>query len=134
MNWCKTNVGIRASQPYPLSICTAMPAGLYSRWEIDSESAKFKPRQNKTKGLKTWSVFEIVRPQCKMESFHKTGTRKKIDPYSVDCFRGHCNTVFDAMRCYYRFCQEILPSSIEEEIRRGFRKRKLDDPREQYLQ
>ena len=45
-NWCKTTVGIDASQLYLFSMCQTMPTGLYTRWEPDSESGKFKPCQN----------------------------------------------------------------------------------------
>ena len=37
-NLCKSIVGIDASQLYPYSMCQPMPAGLYTRWEYDTES------------------------------------------------------------------------------------------------
>ena len=43
---CKSIVGIDASQLYPYSMCQPMPAGLYTRWEYDTESNRFKPQQN----------------------------------------------------------------------------------------
>ena len=44
-NICKSIVGIDASQFYPFSMCQEMPTGLYTRWEFDSDSQKFKARQ-----------------------------------------------------------------------------------------
>ena len=42
-NVCKSIVGIDASQLYPYSMCQPMPTGLYTRWEYDTESDRFKP-------------------------------------------------------------------------------------------
>ena len=82
-----------------------MPFGLYTRWELASESSKFKPRQNKRRSFENMvmSYFQRVGPECKVESFHTTGKQKKIDEYSVDDFCGHRNTVFEAMGCYCFF-------------------------------
>ena len=62
--------------------------------------------------------------------------RKEIDVYSVDDFCGHCNTVLEAMDCYYQYCprQESRPSVTEEEIQRGNKNRELDEVRKQYIQ
>ena len=46
-NICKSIVGLDASQLYPYSMCQPMPAVLYTRWEYDTESNRFKPQQNK---------------------------------------------------------------------------------------
>ena len=50
-NLCKSIVGIDASQLYPYSMCQPMPTGLYTRWNHDTESQMFKPRQNKTRSF-----------------------------------------------------------------------------------
>ena len=42
-NWCKSIVGIDASQLFPYSMCQPMPSGLYTRWNYDSESQKIMP-------------------------------------------------------------------------------------------
>ena len=57
---CKSIVAIDASQLYPFFLCQAMPSGLYTRWDLDSESGKNKPRQNKTRSLenKVKSYFQ----------------------------------------------------------------------------
>ena len=122
-NWCKTLVGIDASQLYSFSMCQAMPTGLYTICALDSESGSFKPCQNKRKsfGNMVMSYFQRVRQQCKVESFYTIGTQKKIGTFSVDGFCGHCNTVFESMGCFYQYClcQEARPSLTEEENQRG---------------
>ena len=104
-----------------------MSTGLYTRWKLDSESGKFKPRQNKTRRFENMviSYFQRVRPQSKVEGFYTTDTQKEIDVYSVGGFCGHCNTVFEAMGCYYLYCsgKEARLAFTEEEIQRGVGKR-----------
>ena len=39
-NVCKPIVVIDASQLYPFSLCQAMPTGVYTRWEFDSDLQK----------------------------------------------------------------------------------------------
>ena len=46
---CKSIVGIAASQLYPYSMCKPMPTSLYTRWDFDSETSRFTPRQNMTR-------------------------------------------------------------------------------------
>ena len=48
-NLCRTIIGRDASQLYQFSMCQEMPTGLYTRWEIDADSGKFKPLQNRRK-------------------------------------------------------------------------------------
>ena len=110
-----------------------MPTSLYTRWKLDSESGKFKPRENQTRSFENtvMSYFQRVRPHCKVKSFYTTGTQKKIDAYSVDGFCGHCNTVFEAMGGQYRYCpcQGVRLALTEEELQRGIGKKELDELR-----
>ena len=101
-NICKSIVGIEASQLYPYFMCQPMPTGLYTRWEFDTESKRFKPQQNKSRNFENMvmSYFQRQRPDCKIESLYITGTQKKIDCFKVDGFCAHCNTVFEAMGCF----------------------------------
>ena len=71
-NPCQTIVGIDASQLYPYSMCQPMPTGLYTRWELDTESNKFTPRQNKSRSFENivMSYFQKIRPECTIESFY----------------------------------------------------------------
>ena len=95
-NLCKSIVGIDASQLHPYSMCQPMPTGLYTRWEFDSETSRFIPRQNKTRSFENMvmSYFQRTRPECKIESFFTTGRQKKIDRFSVDGFCSPCNSGF----------------------------------------
>ena len=103
---CKSIVGIDASQLYLYSMCQPMPTGLYTRWEYDTESNRFKPQQNKSRNFENMamSYFQRQRPDCKIESFYTTGTQKKIDCFKVEGFCAHCKTVFEAMGCFYHYC------------------------------
>ena len=136
-NICKSIVGIDANQLYPYSMCQPMPTGLYTRWEYDAESNRFKPLQNKSRNFENMvmSYFRRQRPDCKIEIFYTTGTQKKIDCFKVDGFCAHCNTVFAAMGCFYNYCscQEARPALIEEDIERGNKKREMDQMRKQYV-
>ena len=134
---CKSIVGIGASQLYPYSVCQPMPTGLYTRWNFDSETSRFIPLQNKTRSFEklVMSHFQCTRPDCKIESFYTTSRRRKIGRSSVDGFCSHCNTVFEAMGCFYQFCpcQQIRPSLAEEDIERGSWKKELDELRRGYI-
>ena len=72
---CKSIVGIDASQLYFCSMCQPMPTGLYTRWNFDSETSRFTPRQNKTRSFENMvmSCFQPTRPDCKIENFYTTG-------------------------------------------------------------
>ena len=85
---CKSIVGIDTSQLYLYSMCQPMPTGLYTRWEFDTESNRFKPQQNKSRNFENMvmSFFQRQRPDCKNESFYTTGTQKKIDCFEKDGF------------------------------------------------
>ena len=76
---CKSIVDIDASQLYPYSMCQDMPTGLYTRWDYDEETQKFKARQNRvqTFEIMVMSYFQPIRPECKVESYYTTGKQKK---------------------------------------------------------
>ena len=119
-------------------MCQPMPTSLCTRWDIDSETSIFTPRQNKTRSFQNMvmSSFQRTRPDCKNGSFYTTGRQKKIDRFSVDAFCSHCKTVFEAIGCFFHFCpcQELRPSLTEEDIKRGSRKRELDELSRDYMQ
>ena len=81
------------------------------------------------------SYFQRQRPDCKTESFYTTETQKKIDCFKVGGLCAHCKTVFEAMGCFYHYCpcQEARPSLTKEEIKRGNKKREMDQMRKQYI-
>ena len=136
-NLCKSIVGIVASQLYPYSMCQPMPTGLYRRWEYDSETKRFTARQNKSRSFENMvlSYFQQSRPDCKVENNVTTGRQKKIDCFSVDGICYHCNTVFEAMGCYYHYCpcQEARPPLTDTDIERGVKKRQQDEMRRDYI-
>ena len=82
------------------------------------------------------SYFQQSRPECKIESNVTTGRQKKIDCFSVIGICYHCNSVSEAMGCYYHYCpcQEARPSLTDTDIERGVKKRKQDDMRRDYIQ
>ena len=107
-------------------MCQPMPTGLYIRWNYDSESQKFMPRQIKTRSFENMvlSYFQQARPECRIESNVTTGRQKKIDCFSVDGICNHCNIVFEAMVCYFHYCpcQEARPSLTDNEINESNKK------------
>ena len=137
-NLCKSIVGIDASQLYPYSMCQPIKTGLYTRWEYDSDTNRFTARQNKSRSFENMvlSYFQQSHPDCKIECNVTTGRQKKIDCFSVDGICYHCNTVFEAMGCYYHYCpcQEARPSLTDTDIERGVKKRQQDEMRRDYIQ
>ena len=119
-------------------MCQPMPTGLYTRWEYDSETKRFTARQNKPRSFvnMVMSYFQQSRPDSKIESNVTSGRQKKIDCFSVDGFCYHCNTVYEAMSCYFHFCpcQEARPSLTDNEIMSGIKKREQDQMRKEYIQ
>ena len=80
--------------------------------------------------MRIWS-----RRECTLESYYTTGKQKKIDCFSVDGYSAYCDTVIEAIGCYFHSCpcQESRASLSEEEMQRGIRKREHDGPRRDYL-
>ena len=115
-----------------------MPTGFLTRLDFDSETSRFIPQQNRTRTFEimVMSDFQRTRPEYEIETTFTTGRQKKIDCFSVDGFCSHCNTVFEAMGCFYHFCpcQKLRPSLIEEDIQRGSKKRELDSLRRNFIQ
>ena len=96
---CKSIVGVHASQLYPYSMCQPMPTALYTQWEYDTESNRFKPQQNKSRNFENMvmSYFQRQRSECKIESFYNTGTQKMIDCFNAVSFCVPCTALFEAM-------------------------------------
>ena len=115
-----------------------MPTALYTRWELASESGKFKPRRVKTSSYENMvmSYCQRVKSQCNVEFFHTIGTKKNWMHTVLMAFCGHCNTVFTAMGCYRLYCprHEACASPTEQENWRDIRNGELDALRKQYIQ
>ena len=88
---------------------------------------------DKTRLVALKIYFQQTRPDCRIVT---TGRKKKIDRFSVDGFCSHCNTVFEAMGCFYHFCpcQALPPTLTGEDVKRGSRRRELDELRRSYIQ
>ena len=131
----KSFVGIDANQLYRFSMCQPVPAGLYTWWEYDTKSKRFKPQQNKSRNFENMvmSCFQRQKPDCKIESFYTTENTKKIDWSKADGFCPQYNTVFEAKGCFYHYhtCQEGRRSLTKESIKRGYKKWKMDQMRKQ---
>ena len=136
-NLCKTIVGIDASQLYPFSMCQEMPTGLYTRWEIDTEKKKFIPIQNRRRRFENMVMDHLqnTRSDCKIQSIYTTGNLHKIDNFSVDGFCGHCNTVFEAMGCFYHGCdcQMVKKEANANIVKRWHERRKFDAERKNFI-
>ena len=111
---------IVASQLYPYSVCQPIPTGLCTRWDLHPQTSRFTPRQNKTRSLENVVMFCFQRggSDRKIESFYTTGRQKKGNFVSVggSCFQ--CNTMFEAINCFYHFspCREVRQSITEDDI------------------
>ena len=81
------------------------------------------------------AFFQNWRPECIIESFYTTATQRKINSFSVDGFWSHCNTIFEALGCFYHFCecQEVQSCLTDEDIVRTQKKRKMDKLGRSYL-
>ena len=114
-----------------------MPTGLYTCWEFDANLHRFKPRSNKTRSFENvvMAFIQNSRPECNIESFYTSATQRKIDCFSDDGFRSHCNTIFEAFGCFYHFCecQEGQPCLTDKDIVKGQRRREKDQLRRSYL-
>ena len=64
-------------------------------------------------------------------SFYTTETQKKVHCFKTGGLSAHCNTVFEAMCCFYHYCpcQEARLSLIEEDVERGYKKEEMDQMR-----
>ena len=56
-NTWKSIVEADASLLYPYSMCQPMPTGVYTRWDLDSETSRFIPRQNETRSFENTVKF-----------------------------------------------------------------------------
>ena len=61
-------VRIDASQLRLFSMCQAIPAGLYRRWELDSESGKFESHQIKTRPFENMLMLRRVHREKLMDT------------------------------------------------------------------
>ena len=134
-NICKSIVDIDASQLYPFSVCQQMPTGVYARWELDTDSQKFKARSNKLRTFENMvmSYLKSQRPAL-LKAIIQPGNIKRLTVLAWTDFV-LIATMFEAMGRYFHSCscQEARASLSEEEMQRGNRKREHDELRKEYL-
>ena len=82
-----------------------MPTGPYSKWEYNEQTEKFHPNRNWRSYFEqqVMDYFQQVHPNCKIQTQFTHKKQKKLGPYLVDGFCNHCNTVFEAMGCFFHF-------------------------------
>ena len=66
-NFCKSIVGIDASQLYPYSMCQDMPTRLYTRWELIPICKKSRLDITDLAFLRTWSCLTAKKPDQNAE-------------------------------------------------------------------
>ena len=83
--YCKTIIGIDATDFHPHSLCHVMPAGLYLSWKQNNESDKFMQRQSRTIKFENIVIFYLqkIRPQCEVERVYRRGIEEKITPKTL---------------------------------------------------
>ena len=65
----------------------------------------------------------------------QSSNQKQFGPYQVDGYYLHCETVFEVMGCFHRFCECQERKVLSPEIRtRGLAKREQDNYRRSFLQ
>ena len=85
--------------------------------------------------LKIWSCHTFKQPELNVKLRVTTLQENRKKCFSVDGYCNHCKTVFEAMGCYFHFCpcQEARPSLTDDDIKRGTKKREMDDLRKDYI-
>ena len=61
-------------------MCQPMHTGLYTRWDIDLDTSRITPRQNKTVALKIWSclIFNVQDLIVKLRASTQQADRRKL--------------------------------------------------------
>ena len=135
-NICKSIVGIDASQLYPCSMCQTMPTGVYTSWDVDSETGRFTPRKTRPAALKIWSCPNSNEQQqnVKLNASLQQVDMKKLTASVLMGFCSHCNILFAVMGCFYHFrlCQELPFSLTEEDFQPGNLVAKKESPMHWY--
>ena len=87
--------------------------------------------------LRTWfcHISKDKNLTVKLMVYTPQQLRKTLIFFKVDGFWARCNTVFEGMGCFYHYChrREARPSLIEKDIKRGNRKREVDQIRKHYI-
>ena len=103
-NICNSSVGIDASQLYPYSICQPLcppvflRVGISTQKRVDSHLDKTRPAV-----LKIWScpITNEQDQNVKLKRSLQQADRRKLTASALMGFCSYCNTVFEAMGCFY---------------------------------
>ena len=109
-----------------------MPTGPYTKKEYNKETEKFQPKRSWRSYFEqqVMDYFQQIHPNCKIQTQFTHKKQKKIGRYLVDGFCNHCNTVFEAMGCFFHFCQcQEEKQLLFEDIERGLKRRERDNDR-----
>ena len=98
-----------------------------------------EPYLDKTRpaAMKIWSclIFYEKDQNVKLNASLQQADWRKLTASVLMGFFSQCKTVFEAKGCSYHFCprQELRPSLTEEDIKRGRRRKELDELRRGYI-
>ena len=78
--FCKSFVGIDASQLYLYSMCQPMPTGLCTQWEKESATNRFTSRQNKSRSFENMvcHTFNVVNQIAKLRVMSLLVDKRKL--------------------------------------------------------
>ena len=120
-------IATRCVNPCPLVF---IRVGISIQKRLDLHLDKTRPA-----ALKTWScpISNEQGQNVKLKASLQQADRRKS---TALVFCSHCNTVFQAMACFYHLCrcQELHPSLTEKDIQRGSKKRELDALKRHFIQ
>ena len=105
--------------------------GIWTQKRVDSHFDKTRPAALK---ISSCPISNEQDQNVKMKASLEQVDRRKL--IALVLMGSHCNTVFEAMGCFYHFCpcQELRLSFTEEDIQRGSKKRELDALRRHCIQ
>ena len=107
--------------------------GISFQGQVDSGLNKTRPV-----ALRIWScfVFSEQNQNIELNSSTLQVFGRKLTVSVLTDFFSHCNTVSEAVRCFYHFCpcQEGRPSLSEEYNKSGTKKTELDELSRSYIQ
>ena len=114
-----------------------MPTGLYTRWNLNSETNRFTPRQNKTRSFENMvtSYFQRTRPDCKSRAPTLQADRGKLTTSVLMDFVlivTLCLTPWDIFTTFAPVKECIHPSL--KKVCNVVIKRELDESRRSYIQ
>ena len=78
------------------------------------------------------SYYQETKSECRIESFHTSGNKKKIDCFNVDWYCDQCKTVFEALGCYYHIVLHRRLVPLAKKILREEKMREMNGLRREW--